>query len=156
VTAHEGGVLVAERHVDGAAHAAALLGRRHERCALFDRQPQRCAEPGVQDGGGVLQLASLAHDRCLAVALRLRWRDAKRLHAARAEQRAELFADGHEFVEVLLEAAGERVGDHRHRERLARGRRDRLPAFGVGFFDLHDEFADVGEHGCHSVSLSKY
>ena len=57
VAAHEGGVLVTERHVDGGAEAAALVGRRHERGTFFDGLAQRRAELRVQDRGGVFQLA---------------------------------------------------------------------------------------------------
>ena len=52
--ADEGGILVAQRHVDGAPHAAALLGRRHEGGPLLDRGAQRLTQARMQDGGGVL------------------------------------------------------------------------------------------------------
>src|SRR5690606_10598145 len=58
----ESGVLMAQRHVDGRADAAHLLGRRHQGCAFFDRLAQRRAELGMQDGGGMLELARLADD----------------------------------------------------------------------------------------------
>jgi len=106
MAAHEGRVLVTDGHVDRAPHAAALLGARDQRGAGFDGLAERTAELRVQDRGGVLQLAVLADDGRLAVALR---RTAKRGGRTFTEHSAELFSDGHERPQVIDEAAGEPV-----------------------------------------------
>src|SRR5206468_12658997 len=133
--AHERGVLVTERHVDARAHAAALLGRRDQRRALLDRGAQRLAERRMQNRGGVLELAGLADDRGLAVALDLAGLYPERGHGALAQQAAELLADLDQHVEIGLEASGARVLDHRERARLARRRRDLSPHLLVRLLD---------------------
>src|SRR5690349_14112706 len=147
MAAHEGRVLVPERHVDRRAEAAALLRRGHQCRALLDRRAQRRAELRMQDRRGVLELARLADDGRLAVALRLTGLDAEGLNALRAEQPAELLADGDQLVEVLDVAARARVLDHGHRERAARRRLDRPVHLAARLVDLHDELADLGRHG---------
>jgi hypothetical protein len=102
----------------------------------------------MQDGGGMLQLAGLADDGGLAVAVGLAGLDAQRLHAALAEQRAQFLADGDQFVEAVAVAAGVRVVDDRHGQRLAGGRRDGAAHLGADLVDLDDDLADLAGHGC--------
>jgi len=101
----------------------------------------------MQDRGGVLQLAVLADDRGLAVALRLAGPDPKGLHALVPEEAAEFLADGDQRIEVLVVAAGAGIGDDRDRQRAARRRLDAASHLDPGFVDLHDQLADIGTHG---------
>src|SRR5207253_2555858 len=72
---------------------------------------------------------------------------------AAAKQVAELLADRHQHLEVGFVAAGERVGDHRHRRGLAR-RRCHLPAhLHVGFLDDGEDLAHVRFHRSPSSPL---
>jgi hypothetical protein len=50
VAAHEGGVLVAARHVDRGTGSAGLLGGGHQRRALGHRDAQRRAERALEGG----------------------------------------------------------------------------------------------------------
>ena len=75
----------------------------------------------MQDRRGVLELARLADDRRLAVALDRRRGHAERRDGLLAEHAAELLADLHQLLEIVGVAARERIGDHRKRHRLAVG-----------------------------------
>src|ERR1700678_2397820 len=66
----KGGVLVAERHIESDARAAPLLGRGNEGSARAQNLAHLRAEFGVQNCGGVFELAVLADGRRLAVAFR--------------------------------------------------------------------------------------
>src|SRR3546814_7458607 len=81
----------------------------------------------MQDGGGMLQLAALADDGGLAIALDNTGIDIERCDRLVAEQLAQLLADLHQDLQVVLKAIGEGIGDHRQRRRPTRRRRD-LPA----------------------------
>ena len=94
----------------------------------------------------MFELAALAHDRGLAVALRLRRLDAERRDAAPTEQFAQLFADRDQLVEVLAVATGIWIDDHGNGHRLAGGRLDRTPHLAAGLFDVDDELADLDGH----------
>src|SRR5262249_51808705 len=56
--------------------------------------------------------------------------------------------------EVGLVAAGERVGDHRHRRGLARRRRHRPPHLGIGLLDDGKDLANLGFHRRPSSPLT--
>src|SRR5687768_4218464 len=106
---HIGGVLVAERDVEGHTRPAALLGGGDQRRALAEDLSDRRAELRVQDGGGVLQLAVLADGGGLAVALRVRAGDAEGRHGALRQEAAELLADIHELGKIFRVGTGQRV-----------------------------------------------
>ena len=105
----------------------------------------------MQDRGGVLQLAGLADDGGFAITVRLPRRDAQRLHAALPQQIAQFFANGDQFVEGFAVSPGVWVADHGHGQRAPGGRLHGATAFGVGFIDADDQFADLGFHDKASV-----
>src|SRR3546814_9189570 len=95
-------LLVAERHVDGGPDAAQLLRRRYQRRAFLHRLTQRLAQARMQDGGGMLQLAALADDGGLAIALDNTGIDIERCDRLVAEQLAQLLADLHQDLQVEI------------------------------------------------------
>src|ERR1700751_1212464 len=103
---HESGILLAERHVERDARAAAFLRGRNERGAFAQDLAHRRAELRVQHRGGVFELAVLADGPGLAVALRAWPLDTQRRNGARGEQLAQFLADVHERREILHVAAG--------------------------------------------------
>ncbi len=146
MAAHEGGILVPQRHVDRRARTAALLGRGHERRTFFHRSAQRRAQFRVQDGGRMLDFPGFSDDGRLAVALRLARFDTERLHAARAEQAAQFLADGHQFVELFDVASGIRVLDDRDGDGAPRRRLDGASHLDARLIDLDDQLADSCAH----------
>src|SRR6202453_4576210 len=108
----KGCVLVAERHIESDARAAPLLGRGNEGCARAQNLAHRRAKFGVQNCGGMFQLAVLADGRRLAVAFRSRSLDAERRDRARGEQGAKLLPYINQRREVFDIAARERILDH--------------------------------------------
>ena len=108
----------------------------------------------MQDGRGMLQLAGLADDGRLAVALGLTGRDAQRGDALLAQQCAELFADGDQLIQVLAVASGIRVGNDRDGDSATGRRVDGLAHFDAGLVDLHDEFSDVHAHAFSCVVVT--
>ena len=95
----------------------------------------------------MLELAGLADDRGLAVALRLAGLNAQCFDTALTEQSAEFLANGDEGVEVLGVLTGEGVFNHGHGQRLAGRGRNTAPHFDACFVKLHNDFADFGWHG---------
>src|SRR5271163_4327202 len=143
---HKGRVLVAERHVERDARAAALLGRGNERRAFAQNLAHRRAELGVQHRGGVFELAVLPHCRRLAVALRVRSLDAERRNGALGEQRPELLADVDQQREILDITAGERIIDHCDDGGAPRRRVDGAIHFDARLLDESHELSNLGFH----------
>jgi hypothetical protein len=100
----------------------------------------------MQDRGGMLKLARFADNRRLAVTVRLAGRNAQRLDAFLAEQRAEFFPRVDQRVELCLEAARVRVLDHGDGDCPARRRLDRLAHFNACFIHLHYQLAKLDCH----------
>jgi len=100
----------------------------------------------MKQSGGMLQLASLAHDGGFAIAVGLSRRDAQSLHATLTQQGPEFLSDGDQFIQTLMVGAGVRVADDRHRQGPPGRRRDGFAALGVGFVHRDDQFSDVRFH----------
>ena len=108
----------------------------------------------MEDRRGMLEFAGLADDGCLAVALRLRRRDAERGDRAPSQQVAEFLADGHQRLEVGFETSGAGIGDHRDRGGATGRRRHRAPHLDMGLVDDRRELADAGLHRNPSSPLT--
>ena len=117
--------------------------------AVHDR-PERRAESGMEDGGGVLVLAVHAHHRGLAVGVH---GGAERGHRAAAQQIAELLASFDERLEILHEAAGEGVLDHGHRRDLPQRLRHRPASVFEYFLHNSQELSDF--HDVSSLSVRR-
>src|SRR5581483_4503555 len=98
--AHEGRVLVAERHVDRRAQRPHLLRRWDQGRPFAERGAHRRAHLRMQQSGGMFELAPLADDRSLAEALGLRPLYAERREAMAGQEIAEFRADLDERREI--------------------------------------------------------
>src|SRR3990170_274165 len=124
VGAHERGVLVMQRHVDGRARPAELLGRGNDGFAPADGGPERRPERGMKERRGMLILAVLPDHGRLAVGVH---GGPQGGGSASPEKIPELLARLDQLLQILHEAPRERILDHRHRGDLPNGPRRRLP-----------------------------
>ena len=114
VGADERRVLVVQRDVERGTGTTAFLRRRDDGFASAGRLPQRRTELRVQHRGDVFELTVGPHDAALPVAVdRLAVQMSDR---DRGECRRQFHAVGDHLAEVLDEATGERVRQHRCRD----------------------------------------
>src|SRR5215469_3828599 len=100
----------------------------------------------MEDRGSMLQLASFAYDRGLAVALGLARRNPKRCDGTPPENVAQMLSDCHQGFEISDMAARARILDHRDCCYLARGRIDRMIHLAVRLFDDRKELSKFRLH----------
>ena len=100
----------------------------------------------MQDGGCVLQLTGLADDGGFAVALCLAGLNAQSFDTFLPQQRAQLFTDGDQLVQIFAVTTGIGIGDHGHGQGAARGGRNRAPHLLVNFIHLQNDFSNLSGH----------
>ena len=141
VGADERRVLVVQRDVERDAGTTAFLRRRDDGFASAGRLPQRRTELRVQHRGDMFELTVGPHDAALPVTVdRL---PVQMSHRDRGECRRQFNAVGDHLAEVLDEATGERVRQHRCRDHTPDRGVDRLPGLHPHVFDDRDDLPDV-------------
>ena len=119
---------------------------------VVHRQPMLSLQNAFDDdevrdfAARIRKYLGLADDGGLAITVRLPGRYPQGLHTALAEQFAQLFAYGDQFIQVVVIRTGIRVANHGHGQSPTGGGRNRLASLGMGLFDADDQFADVCFH----------